>query len=488
MGVVQELVFPLAGNTNWDGQAITRMRFDLQTDAVPRVFAIDSITVPKESYRLKGLRFRNPNTYTISGDGYLRIDPDAGNGAIDVQLGIHVIDLPLTLTTNTDFSLATNTTLNVSESISGSGGLTKLGDGGLTFTGTNIYTGNTVVSNGILALSASMGATSLISNSPVITVTAGANLDVSGIVSGFQLANGQTLKGNGSVTGAVTVASGSALSPGNSIGTITLNNSPIFQGTLLMEINKTNAPITSDQLIIVAKPLTNGGVLVVTNVGPALTGGEVFTLFSATSYSGNFTTTNLPPLPTTNLNWWLGNLAVNGSLVVNRAPAVTNANYFRAKGTSLKISITNLLTNFTGDADGNTVILQSLGASAQGAVIITNATHILYTPSSGVASNANDSFSYTVNDGRGGVRQASININVVNATSLLSISNSFGAGLAVNFNGIFGYDYVLQRSSNLVQWSNVMTNTLPWSGNTTGLLWFTDSPPHNPAFYRATLP
>jgi hypothetical protein len=42
--------------------------------------------------------------------------------------------------------------------------------------------------------------------------------------------------------------------------------------------------------------LNYGGVLTVTNLGPALQGGDSFQLFSAGSLSGAFTATNLPAL------------------------------------------------------------------------------------------------------------------------------------------------------------------------------------------------
>ncbi len=488
-GAFQDFVFPMAGNAGWDGQVITRLRFDPLVHTNPtRGFAVDSISVPKESYRVKGLRFRNSASYTVSGGGTLRVEPDTGTGLIDVQMGSHGIALPISLATNTDFSLADGTTLALSGALSGAVGTTKLGAGRLTLSGTNTYTGNTTISNGTLALTAPAGATSLISNSPVITVAGGATLDVAGIVSGFRLLSGQTLTGNGSVTGTVTVASGATVAPGRSIGTLTFSNSPALQGTLRMEVNQTNSPLTSDQLVVVAKPMTNGGTLTVTNIGPALTGGEVFTLFNAASYHGSFSATNLPPLPTTNLNWWLGNLTVNGSLVVNRAPTVMNASYLRVKGTTLKISITNLLAGFAADADGNSLALQGVGASGQGATITNDAACISYGPSTSATSNANDSFTYTVTDGRGGVRTANITISVVNPAGFTSITSSSDSSVELGFTGVLGYDYVLQRSSNLVRWAGVATNALPLGGNNTGAIWFTDTPPHNPAFYRTILP
>lgn len=43
-----------------------------------------------------------------------------------------------------------------------------------------------------------------------------------------------------------------------------------------------------------------------------------------------------------------------------------------------------------------------------------------------------------------------------------------------------GYTYVIQRSPDLSEWTDIVTNTAP--GN--GLIQFTETPPWSPAFYR----
>src|SRR5207249_4942170 len=154
--------------------------------------------------------------------------------------------------------------------------------------------------------------------------------------------------GNGVISGPVTV--NGSLSPGSSLGTLTINNTLTLSGTTVMELD-TGASPNSDRVTGLTS-VTYGGTLTVNNIGPALAGGEIFTLFSAGSYSGSFGTLNLPSLGT-GLNWFTGNLGVDGSLIVNRAPVAGNTNYFRGVGTSLKISSTSLLAVNTSDADGN---------------------------------------------------------------------------------------------------------------------------------------
>ncbi|MCF7817454.1 MAG: autotransporter-associated beta strand repeat-containing protein [Kiritimatiellales bacterium] len=118
-GAFQELVFPMAGNPEWDGKLITRIRFDprVHLNGGAREFAVDSITLPKESYRVKGLRFRNASPYTLSGGGQLRIEANSGSGTVEVLQGAHVNNVALILGSDTDVNLVTNTSLHLKQGI-----------------------------------------------------------------------------------------------------------------------------------------------------------------------------------------------------------------------------------------------------------------------------------------------------------------------------------------------------------------------------------
>ena len=83
--------------------------------------------------------------------------------------------------------------------ISGTGAVVKDNSSTLTLSGDNTYSGNTTVSAGTWLSHASLN--NIISNSSIIDVAGGATLDVSGLTSGFELANGQTLSGAGTVSG-----------------------------------------------------------------------------------------------------------------------------------------------------------------------------------------------------------------------------------------------------------------------------------------------
>jgi len=123
-------------------------------------------------------------------------------------------------------SFAGSTIANV---IYGDGTLTKEGSGTLTLSAANTYSGETKVIAGTLKLSTA--GNNNIPNSAKIIVGGGAILDVSAVTGtgGFQVVNGQTLGGSGTVTGGnATINSGGTLAPGASVGSLTFNNNLTF--------------------------------------------------------------------------------------------------------------------------------------------------------------------------------------------------------------------------------------------------------------------
>ena len=216
---------------------------------------------------------------------------------------------------------------------SGHGAITlvKNGTGTQALTGNNTYTGNTTINAGTLALSGSGS----ISNSATITISTNATLDASEL-SGqtFILNNGQTLAGNGAINVNLTVNSGATVMPGSTtnIGTLTVPGAAQLQGTTIMKLDSA----TSDQLN--ASSFVYGGTLTVTNIDGALTAGQSFQLFPGGSYSGAFSTINLPTLGKGLA--WSNNLLNSGTLqvVATNQPRIANV---VLSGTKLIFSGTN---------------------------------------------------------------------------------------------------------------------------------------------------
>lgn len=135
-------------------------------------------------------------------------------------------------------------------------GINKTGDGVLELTGNNTYSGNTTVSAGTL----------LVNNT---------NPSQSGTGSGsVTVASSATLGGTGFITGPVTIQSGGTLSPGNSPGTLTVDDNVTIEngGQFLWEVGE-GSPVGS------LSPIAFGG----SDMGLskdllAITGGNSFTM------------------------------------------------------------------------------------------------------------------------------------------------------------------------------------------------------------------
>jgi hypothetical protein len=186
-----------------------------------------------------------------------------------------------------------------------------------------------------------------------------------------------------------------------------------------------------------------------------------------------------------------------GQVVTNHPPVANAAPYGRAKGTSIKISITNLLAQSTSDADGD-----SLGLVAVAGGLITNNTVIANTtngsgiyianPYAGSAyiilsatNNSNETFAYVVNDPSYPALTATnvMTVTVTNAVGQLtgSIATSGGGAVTTTWAGIPGSTYVVQSSADLSTWTDLWTTNAPAAG----VFNFTDlTPPQPAAYYR----
>ncbi|HOX02740.1 MAG TPA: autotransporter-associated beta strand repeat-containing protein [Candidatus Paceibacterota bacterium] len=160
----------------------------------------------------------------------------------------------------------------------------KDGAGTWVLDGVCTYSGTTVVSNGTLLVNTAIGG------------------------SGVTVAGG-VLGGRGSISSPVTVGVSGALAPGAGIGSLAVQNNLTLLGAAVMEVSSSG----SDQVSGI-QTLTLGGTLRVVAIGP-LAGGEVFKLFSAASFADNFTTYDLPVLPSP-LGWDYSSVPVDGTLRV----------------------------------------------------------------------------------------------------------------------------------------------------------------------------
>ncbi len=300
----------------------------------------------------------NPLSKIISLNG------DGTNAAVTVGSGTNIVAGNVSLTGETIFSMASGTILALNGSVTGTGSLTESGNGTLALGGAYSWSGNTTISNGTLDLS--------LSASPTLS-----------------LGSGQALKGSGTIVGAVNAGAGSTVTPGLSIGTLSVSDSIVLGGTTIMELDKAHG--ANDLLRSTNSSIAYGGTLIVTNVGGSFTGGETYKLFdSATSsYLGSFAAIQLPALPP-GLSWNTnlsanGTISINGS-VVSTKPTIgrisvsggnvilSGTNNTGSGGTYHVLTSTNIatpsinwtvLTNGTFDDSGNFSITNVAGTNGR---------------------------------------------------------------------------------------------------------------------------
>lgn len=153
---------------------------------------------------------------------------------------------------------------------------------------------------------------------------------------GLVVSSNAVLRGVGTIIGDVFVANGGTLSPGFSLGQITVNGNLVFSdcSTNVMELNATDS--TCDTLVAMTN-VTYGGTLLLTNIVGQLADGNSFRLYSASNYSGAFSAIS-PLSPGPGLKWNTNELNVDGVLrvfaVPTQPPKITSA---QVVGTNIQI-------------------------------------------------------------------------------------------------------------------------------------------------------
>ena len=323
------------------------------------------------------LTLSGTNTYgggtTING-GVLSVAADANLGAASggLAFGGGALQTTTSFTTARNTILnagggivspASGTTLTVNGTIGGSGGLTKAGLGTLSLTGNNSYTGGTTVSAGALQGTTSSLQGNIANNATVIfnqagngtyagsmSGTGGVGLAGGGVLTvtgtntytGPTTVTGSGIVVNGSLTSAVTLDSasfiggngtiggltvnGGTLSPGNSIGLLTVNGSYAQNGgTYALEINPQGQ---SDRVTVNGTAILNGGTVQLVAASGTYGISTTYTILSATggvsgAYSGATSTfAFLTPSLSYTANNVLLTLALqgNGFLAFNGTP------------------------------------------------------------------------------------------------------------------------------------------------------------------------
>jgi fibronectin-binding autotransporter adhesin len=170
--------------------------------------------------------------------------------------------------------------------VTGGAAMVKIGTGKLVLSGPTTFTADTRIESGTLALAGS----ATLASSPIISVSAGADFDISAIEGTYSLGDTQTLRGLGAVNGAFTALG--TLSPGaavNTLGTLTFNEGlEMDTAAGLFQIDTTNGQ--SDRLIVTGDvTAANSTALTITDIAAVPVVLPPATKIALIEYTGTFT-------------------------------------------------------------------------------------------------------------------------------------------------------------------------------------------------------
>ncbi len=227
-----------SNSANWSG-GVPQNAGDTATFA-STITSSATVTLD-QAETVASLTFTNTASYTISGTNALTLSSTAG-ATINNTLGSHYIAAPLNLATNTGALISNGATLTLSGAVSGTGSLTKNGNGTLVLSASNGYgpaagaVGTTINAGTVQLGNNSALSTGDVSFAGTGTIQAGAN--------GLVLANNLIIAGSATATldtqgNALTVAG--VISESAASGSLTKNGS----GTLILTASNTYTGTTT---------------------------------------------------------------------------------------------------------------------------------------------------------------------------------------------------------------------------------------------------
>ncbi len=256
--------------------------------------------------------------------------------------------------------------------------VTKNGTGTWTLSGTNTYSGLTLINGGTLAVTGNGS----ISSTPLISIAAGATFDVSGMSSTFTLGAGQSISNSvGTVNGAIATAAGALIYPATAgvAGTLTCTSNLNLSagGTAFFDLS-TTAGSGNDQIVVGGNLTLSSSDYVHINALSGALDTSDYVLFSV----GTGTT-----LSSTPVLLWDGSVPVNylnyslvkaGNNVVlhfsaSTAPSVTASVNPTTTTRNQSATVTTTVTKGSGNIVSVTVDLTQIGGSATAGLILDSA-------------------------------------------------------------------------------------------------------------------
>jgi autotransporter-associated beta strand protein len=230
---------------------------------------------------MTGNNYLNGGAVEVSDLAELAAGPLVMNGGTLRYTGTAAVDAR-TVTVNGaggTFDVNDSVTLTQSGAISGSGaamgdlgGLTKNGNGTMVLTASNSYNGPTIVNAGTLLVDGTNSFNANIFGADTVTVYG-------------------TLGGSGLISGVVDIKSGGILSPGDTVGTLTLGSDLTLESGSTNLFDVANSPGTSDQLVVKGNLIVSNSTLAINVPGSALQPGTNTLIQYTGALIGSFNST-----------------------------------------------------------------------------------------------------------------------------------------------------------------------------------------------------
>lgn len=172
----------------------------------------------------------------------------------------------------------------------------------------------------------------------------------------------------------------------------------------------------------------------------------------------------------------------------NAAPTFSGYAFSTAKNTSANIAVAKLLAR-AADTDGGTLAITAVSpASTQGGSVSLSSGNVSYSPANNFT--GLDTFTVTISDGQGGSVVGTVTVTVTAGSApsqnQAKITVLPGGNVSLLFHGIPGQGYIIQRSTDMLNWSFQASVTAAPDGTIPYL--DTNPPPGGSAFYRTTVP
>ena len=195
-----------------------------------------TVTVTAATPSIRALTFDNASaSYGLagaSGGALALLNAGTAAASVTTTAGTHGISLPVSLGSDTSWSVAAGARLGVSGIVSGLNDVTKVGPGTLVFSGNNTYAGTTTVTAGTLVVNGDQAAAT-----GAMTVAAGATLAGSGVIGGDTTVAGIHTPGNS--PGIQTVDGNLTYEAGSTVVWELINDTVLGRGTNYDGINVT---------------------------------------------------------------------------------------------------------------------------------------------------------------------------------------------------------------------------------------------------------